>query len=82
LRAPLRPRNNLNAPTRLSDDEPALKFRDPCLQRRVFSPQRPNQRDQFFPGRLAFRFANHSILESKTGSAVERNLSPIHIPVA
>ena len=49
---------------------------------RVFSPQRPNQRDQFVPGRLAFRFANHSILESKTGSVVERNLSLIHIPVA
>jgi hypothetical protein len=41
-----------------------------------------NQRDQFFPGRLAFRFANHSILESETASAVERILSPIQIAVA
>ena len=69
------------AAVRAVQTEPALKFRDPGFQRRVFSPQRPNQRDQF-PGRLAFRFANHSILKSKTGSAVERNLSPIHIPVA
>ena len=67
---------------RAVQSELALKFRDPCLQRRVFSPQRPNQRDQSFPRRLAFRFANHSILESKTGSAVEGNLSPIHIVVA
>ena len=70
------------AAVRAVQSEPALKFRDPGFQRRVFSPQRPNQRDQSFPGRPAFRFANHSILESKTGSAVERNLSPIHIPVA
>ncbi|MGZ8309078.1 MAG: hypothetical protein ACXWU0_04565, partial [Rhodoplanes sp.] len=32
-------------------------------------------RDQFLTGRLAFRFANHSILESETASAVERILS-------
>jgi transposase len=55
------------ATVRAVQSEPALKFRDPCFQRRVFSPQRPNQREQFVPG-----------LESKTGSAVERNLSPIH----
>ena len=70
------------AAVRAVQSELTLKFRDPGFQRRVFSPQRPNQRDQFFPGRLAFRFANYSILKSKTGSAVERNLSPIHIPVA
>jgi len=69
------------AAVRAVQSEPALKFRDPCFQRRVFSPQRPNQRDQLFPRRLAFRFANHSILESKTASAVERNLSPIQIAV-
>ena len=50
------------AAVRAVQSEPTLKFRDPGFQRRVFSPQRPNQRDQFFPGRLAFRFANHSIL--------------------
>ena len=70
------------AAVRAVQSEPALKFRDPCFQRRVFSPQRRNQRDQFLPGRLAFRFANHSILESETASAVERNLSPIQITVA
>ena len=69
------------AAVRAVQSEPALKFRDPCFQRRVFSPQRPNQRDQLFPGRLAIRFANHSILESKTASAVERNLSPTQIAV-
>ena len=50
------------AAVRAVQSEPTLKFRDPGFQRRVFSPQRPNQRDQFFPGRLAFRFANYSIL--------------------
>ena len=33
----------------LFESEPALDFRDPCFQRRVFSPQRRNQRDQFLP---------------------------------
>ena len=58
----------------------------------LYPPQRPRPR-MLIPvrlaprvaphlGRLAFRFANHSILQSKSGSAVERNLSPIHIPVA
>ena len=37
------------AAVRAVQSEPALKFRDPCFQRRVFSPQRPNQRDQSFP---------------------------------
>src|SRR5512147_257768 len=32
---------------RAVQSELALKFRDPYLQRRVFSPQRPNQREQF-----------------------------------
>jgi hypothetical protein len=57
--------------------EPALKFGHPCFQGRIFSPQRRNQRDQFFLGQLAWRLANHPILESKTASAVQRNLSPI-----
>ena len=62
--------------------EPALKFGEPCFQGRIFSPQRRNQRDQFFLGRLAWRFANHPILESKTASAVQKNLSSIQIEIA
>ena len=61
--------------------EPALKFGHPCFQGRIFSPQRRNQRDQFFFGQLAWRLANHPILKSKT-SSVQRNLSPIQIAVA
>ena len=62
--------------------EPALEFGEPRFQSRIFSPQRRNQRDQVFLGRLAWRFANHPILESKTAAAVQKNLSPIQISVA
>jgi hypothetical protein len=61
--------------------EPALEFGEPRFQGRIFSPQRRNQRDQFFLGRLAWRFANHPILESKTAAAVQKNLS-IQIAIA
>ena len=57
--------------------EPALKFGHPCFQGRIFSPQRRNQRDQFLLGQLAWRLANYPILQLKTASAVQRNLSPI-----
>jgi tetratricopeptide (TPR) repeat protein len=45
------------------------------------SPLRRNQRDQFFLGRLARRFANHPILESKTAAAVQKNLPPIRTAI-
>ena len=48
------------AAVRTVQSEPALKFGDPRFQSRIFSPQRRNQRDQVFLGRLAWRFANHS----------------------
>jgi len=70
------------ATVRTVQSEPALEFGDPRFQGRIFSPQRRIQRDQFFLGRLAWRFANHPILESETASAVQNNLSPIRIAVA
>lgn len=41
------------AAVRTVQSEPVLEFPDPRLQSRVFSHQRRNQRDQFFPGQLA-----------------------------
>ena len=43
--------------------EPALEFGEPRFQSRIFSPQRRNQRDQVFLGRLAWQFANYPILK-------------------
>jgi hypothetical protein len=70
------------AAVRAVQSEPALEFGDPRFQGRIFSPQRRNQRDQFFLGRLAWRFANRPILESETASGVQKNLSPIRLAVA
>jgi hypothetical protein len=50
--------------------ELALEFGDPRLQCRDLGRLRPDQRNQFFPGRLARRFANHLTLESKADSPV------------
>ena len=65
------------AAIRTVQPEPALEFGDLRFQGSKFSPLRRNQRDQFFLGRLAWRFANHPILESKIASAVQKNLPPI-----
>ena len=50
------------AAVRAVQSEPALKFGDPCFQRRIFSPQRRNQRDQLLPwtARLASRESSDS----------------------
>jgi len=64
------------AAVRTVQAELAFEFGDPCFQGRIISPQRSNQRIQFFPGRLVRRFANHPILESETESAVQGNLLP------
>ena len=69
------------AAVRTVQSEPALELGQPRFQSGIFSPQRRNQRDQFFPGRLVRRFAN-PILESKTAAAVQNNLSAIQIAVA
>ena len=66
------------ATVRAVQSEPALESLDPCLQRRIFSPQRPNQREQFVSGRLAFRSANlDSLIENRLGRR-EKSIANSH----
>jgi hypothetical protein len=62
------------AAVRTVQTEPALQFPDPSFQSRDFGRLRLNQRNQFFPGRLTWRFEAHPILESKTQTPVQKIL--------
>src|SRR5487761_1106415 len=62
------------AAVRAVQSQPALKFNDPRFQSRDLSRLRGNQRNEFFPRWLGRRISIHRTLESKTDSAVQKNL--------
>ena len=59
--------------------EPPLEFRNPSHKRSDLRRLRLNQRDQFFTGWDIWRFSDHLMLESETGSPVQKN--PLKITV-
>ena len=65
------------AAIRTVQSELVLQFGDPHFQGGKFRPLRSNQRDQFFLGRFAWRFAIIRFLNRKTAVPARKTLSQI-----